>query len=90
MVSHVLGHSVSFYQRTQGAPTQNAAAPSRESPEEKVWCVQCDYQQPYRLRAETDTEFPEVEWGNCLVCGSEVLVASREVLRVIGPSAALR
>ncbi len=91
VLAHIVGASVSFYQRSDGTPpTQNGAAPrelAHEEHNEKVWCVNCHYQQPYRLRAEADPEFPGADWGECLVCGREVLVASREMLRLIGPSA---
>ncbi|GEM_PF-6230656 len=41
--------------------------------------------QPYHKRTEPDPEFPEADWGDCAMCGNEVLVAAPEALIPVGP-----
>ena len=83
VLSHLLGHYLSFYQAAADAPIIDIPPTRRD---EKVWCVKCHRQQAYKPRSEPDLEFPKAEWGECVVCGDEVLVASWEVLRLIGPA----
>lgn len=82
ILSHILGHSVSFYQFRHDAPANDI--PPQFSGQEKVWCVACHRQQPYLQRLNPDPEFPKALWGDCLVCGNEVLVDTWEVLYTIG------
>jgi hypothetical protein len=83
ILSHILGHSISFYQFSSEAPANDI--PPRFPGQEKVWCVVCHRQQPHCRRPEPDPEFPKADWGDCSVCGSEVLIDSWEVLHSIGP-----
>lgn len=84
VLSHIVGDSVTFYQASPEAPTADIAPENKGW--EKIWCEHCHQQQPYSLRVEPDAEFPAAHWGDCLVCGSEVLVASGEILRLITPA----
>jgi hypothetical protein len=80
--AHILGDSVSFYQRSPNSPVEDIL--HRSIAGEKIWCVECHRQQPCRERTEPDPEFPKAIWGDCLVCGQEVWITSWEVLSSVG------
>lgn len=67
------GSIISLYQATEGAPKE--ALPAEDTNPEEAWCSHCGKRQPYVKRTEPDAEFPEADWGDCAVCGNEVLVA---------------
>ncbi len=71
---HTWGEVVSFYEKTEGAPTESE--PSTEPLPENIWCGVCLKKFFYRLRTEKDAEFPAATWAHCLECGSEILVSS--------------
>jgi hypothetical protein len=75
---------VSFWQRGEGAP-ESGRLQHEPQHGDRVWCEHCHHQQPYRPRFEPDPEFPYATWGDCAVCGREVLVWSDEVLTPVGP-----
>ena len=64
---------ISFYQQGNGAPEDDE--PPTSMPE-KTLCEVCEVSRAYRLRLETDPEFPKADWGECAECGGEVLVRS--------------
>ena len=78
-----LCEQVSFYQRGDDAPEENE--PSEEPLPETAYCDICKQQHPYRLRMEPDPEFPLADWGECVVCGAEILLRTWEVRVVVGP-----
>jgi hypothetical protein len=77
------GSIIAFYQASEDAPKETRWL--RERNPEKTWCPQCSRPQPYYKRTDPDAEFPEADWGDCAVCGNEVLVAAPEVLILVGP-----
>jgi len=64
---------ISFYQQGNGAPEHDEPP---EAMPEKALCEVCGVSRAYRLRSETDPEFPKADWGDCAECGGEVLVRS--------------
>ena len=87
VLSHIPGHSISFWQYCDQCAHLGV---SLDGPKYgKVWCQECERNQPYRTIPTLDPDFPQAEWGTCAVCGTDVLVRVWEVLRVIGPDRAL-
>ncbi|MEP6754102.1 MAG: hypothetical protein ABJA67_01270 [Chthonomonadales bacterium] len=80
-ICHIMGRSVSFFQATEDAPHDDLPPTNMF---EKVWCETCHRQQPYAKRTEPDSEFPKAIWGDCSICGNEMLIDSWEVLKIIG------
>lgn len=76
--------TVTFYQASDGAPT-GSTEPEDRNPEQ-VWCKQCEKMRPYRKRTDPDPEFPEADWGDCDVCGGEVLVYAPESYTIVEPA----
>jgi hypothetical protein len=83
VISHRVGDGVTFYQPIGDAPRTDS--PPRHRPEKKLWCENCHLQQAFTPRTISDPEFPKAEWGDCDVCGQEVLVAGWQVLKCIVP-----
>lgn len=84
VISHDLkGNIVSVYQAVEDAPKETM--PPEDPNPEKIWCTHCGKMQPYQKRMEPDAEFPDADWGDCAVCGNEVLVTAPEVLILVGP-----
>ena len=69
---HTWGEVVSFYEKTEGAPTESE--PSTEPLPENIWCGICLKKISYRLRPDKNEEFPEATWAHCVECDSEILV----------------
>jgi hypothetical protein len=84
VISHIPGYAVSFYQQVEGAPVEDI--PPDEPLKETAWCQRCQRPQPYRRSEQPDPEFPKVEWGQCTVCGDDVILRRGESLRVVLPS----
>jgi hypothetical protein len=82
VISHFAGYAVSFWEWEAEGP--QASIPPSDPPYPKVWCTRCHRHQAYTPRTEQDAEFPLVEWGDCKVCGNEVIERSGEDLTVVG------
>jgi len=74
-------NQVSFYQRGDGAPEEAESPPAMQ---DKTWCDRCGGNRAYRLRSETDPEFPKADWGDCMECGGEVLVRTWRFRTLVG------
>lgn len=75
------GEQVSFCQ-ADDAPTEQSSV---HRSQERAWCQHCMEMQTYIKRTGPDAEFPEADWGDCAVCGNEVLVAAPEALILVEP-----
>lgn len=76
------GERITFCQAADDAPKEGKTLDRNPA---KAWCQYCETMQSYRKRTEPDAEFPEADWGDCAVCGNEVLVAAPEALILVGP-----
>lgn len=82
VVEHWIGQGCSFYHAGDGAPEADTPPDGPIHP--KAWCSTCHHQEPYHLRPTPDAEFPMAEWGDCSVCGEEVIVRGGKVRTVVG------
>jgi hypothetical protein len=83
VISHLASYAVSFWEWEPDGPQESIPPNGPLYP--KVWCTHCHRQQTYTPRTEPDDEFPLAEWGDCTVCGGEVLIRAGEELSFVGP-----
>lgn len=88
--NHLGENYLTFYQQWPDAKIE-PGPPKRGAPEwwiptAMAWCTTCEGPHSYQKSGGPEAEFPDVEWGECSECGTEVCIVSPEELLLVGPN----
>ncbi len=87
--NHLGENYITFYQQWPDAAIKpgppHRGAPEWWIPTVMAWCTTCEGPHSYRKSGGPEAEFPDVEWGECSECGTEVCIVSPCELLLVGP-----
>lgn len=81
-VSHIPGSIVSFWQTTPDSPKEDCLPCENDTHPGKAWCRNCRKYRGFHASSRKESKF-KAEWGCCVECGQEILVAPCEKLTFI-------